>query len=71
MNPLFNSLNSNQNNTSNFLDNFNTFKKTLGSNPSQFAEQQIKQMLSTGKISQQQFNQASQMATLLQKQFNL
>ncbi len=70
MNPLFNSLGSN-NNTSSFLDNFNNFKQSLGNNPAQFAENQIKQMLNNGQISQQQFNQASQMATLLQKQFNL
>lgn len=58
-------------NLSNFINNFNTFKQSLGNNPAQHAQNMVNQMISSGKISQEQFNQASQMASMIQKNLNL
>ena len=54
-------------NLSNFMNNFNSFRQMLGNNPGQNAEQLVRQMLSSGQISQEQFNQAKQLATTLQQ----
>lgn len=76
MSPLFNILNNNipaQNNYSqmnnnfmgnmlNMINQFNNFKKNFQGDP----EQQVKQLLSSGQMTQQQFNQLSQMAKQLQ-----
>lgn len=68
---MFNFQQNPMSNMTNFMNSFNNFKQSLGNNPSQYAEQMVKQMLNTGQVSQEQFNQVSQMATMLQKQFNL
>ncbi len=70
--PLFNALNGigSQNpvgNLSQFMTRFNNFRNTLGSNPEAQARQRVQEMLNSGQISQEQFNQASQLATLIQK----
>lgn len=71
MSPLFNLLNNNRatvpmnnpmNNVMNMVNQFNQFKRTFQGDP----EQQVKQLLSSGKMSQQQFDQLSQMAKQLQ-----
>lgn len=74
-NPLYGMLNNqlpnNLGNLSNFMTNFNNFRQTLGNNPSQYAENLVKQMMSSGKISQEQFNQASQMASMIQQKMGI
>lgn len=45
------------------LQRFQQFKQTFSGNP----QQQIQQMLNSGKITQQQYNQAYQMAQQLQR----
>lgn len=65
MNSLFKDLQSNQpmNPISNFLTRFNQFKSTFNGNP----EQQVKQLLSSGQMSQEQFNQLAQTANQLRQ----
>lgn len=64
MNSLFNDFQPQQNNPmNNFLNQFNQFKSTFTGNP----EQQVKQLLSSGRISQEQFNQFAQTANQLRK----
>ena len=64
MNSLFNDFKPQQNNSmNNFLNQFNQFKSTFTGNP----EQQVKQLLSSGRMSQEQFNQFAQTANQLQK----
>lgn len=64
MNLLFNDFKPQQNNPmNNFLNQFNQFKSTFTGNP----EQQVKQLLSSGRMSQEQFNQFAQTADQLRK----
>ena len=64
MNSLFNDFQPQQTNQmNNFLTQFNQFKSTFTGNP----EQQVKQLLSSGRMSQEQFNQFAQTANQLQK----
>lgn len=64
MNLLFNDFQPQQPNQMNdFLTRFNQFKSTFTGNP----EQQVKQLLSSGRMSQEQFNQFAQTANQLQK----
>ena len=64
MNSLFNDFRPQQNNSmNNFLSQFNQFKSTFTGNP----EQQVKQLLSSGRMSQEQFNQLAQTANQLRK----
>ena len=63
-NPLFNMLNGNMpqnNNMANMINQFNQFKQSLQGNPKEI----VMNMLSQGKISQAQLNQAQQMANQL------
>ena len=46
----------------NMVNQFNQFKKNFSGD----AQQQVQQMLKSGQMSQQQFNQLSQMATQFQ-----
>lgn len=62
MNPLFNMMNQN-NPYNNFMKQFNEFKKTITGNP----QEQIQQMLNSGKITQQQLNVAMQKANQIMK----
>lgn len=79
MNPLFNLLNNNgmnmgntmpvnnpMSNMMNLINQFNQFKNNFKGDP----EQQVRQMLSSGQMSQSQFNQLSQMANMFAKMFN-
>lgn len=58
-NSLFNDFNQNpMGQMSNFINQFNQFRQTFMGNP----EAQVKQMLQSGRMSQEQFQQLSQMA---------
>lgn len=59
---LFNNLQ--QNPMQNMMQRFQQFKQTFSGNPQQI----VQQMLSSGKVSQEQYNQAVQMANQF-KQF--
>ena len=69
MNPLFNILNGGmqpQNPMMNMITQLNQFRQTFQGNP----KQQVQQLLSSGRMSQEQFNQLSQMATQIQNMIN-
>ena len=69
MNPLFNILNGGiqpQNPMMNMISQLNQFRQTFQGNP----KQQVQQLLSSGRMSQEQFNQLSQMATQIQNMMN-
>lgn len=69
MNPLFNILNSGmqpQNSMMNMMAQLNQFRQTFQGNP----KQQVQQLLNSGKMSQEQFNQLSQIATQIQDMMN-
>ena len=61
MSSLFNDFNQPTNNMANLLSQFNQFSSTFSGNP----EQQVKQLLQTGRMSQEQFNQLAQTANQL------
>lgn len=64
-NPLFNALNNN-NNSNNMMEQFRKFRQDMqGKNPNE----EINKMLQSGKITQQQLNQAQQMAYQMQNMF--
>ena len=58
MNPLYQSL---QNN--NIISQFNRFRQNLTEDP----RQQVQQLLNSGKVSQEQYNRAVQVAQQLRK----
>lgn len=63
MSSLFNDFNQPANNMANLLSQFNQFRSTFSGNP----EQQVKQLLQSGRMSQEQFNQLAQTANLLRQ----
>ena len=64
MSSLFNDFNPGPtNNMANLLSQFNQFRSTFSGNP----EQQVKQLLQSGRMSQEQFNQFAQMANQLRQ----
>lgn len=60
-NPLFDQFGNKGNND--FISQFNQFKKNFNGNP----QQMIQQMLNSGKITQDQLNQAMQRANQLMR----
>lgn len=66
-NPLFNLLGgampANMGNFANLIQQFQQFKNTFHGDP----RQQVQQLLNSGKISQDQYNRAVQMANQLQR----
>lgn len=62
-NPLFNMLGGQQNGMNGLLQRFQQFQQAFKGDP----RQQIQQMLNSGKISQDDYNRAVQMANQLQK----
>ena len=63
-NPLYNELGGlNQN--SDFLARFNRFRSTFRGNP----HEQVQQLLNSGRITQQQYNDAVRMAQQFQRMF--
>lgn len=64
MNSLYSFFQPQQNNpTNNFLSRFNQFRSIFTGDP----EQQVKQLISSGKMSQEQFNQLAQTANQLRQ----
>ena len=63
MSSLFNDFNKPTNNMANLLSQFNQFHSTFSGNP----EQQVKQLLQSGRMSQEQFNQFAQTANQLRQ----
>ena len=59
--PLFSAFGGNQNGTMQIIQQFQQFKQSLQGDPKQI----VMDMLSSGKISQAQLNQAQQMANQL------
>lgn len=67
MNPLFNMFGNNQaqgpfNNMSNVINQFNQFQSTFQGDP----KQKVQELLNSGQMSQEQFNQLSSMAQVFQ-----
>ena len=64
MNPIFSQLNQTQNNPGNdIISRFNQFRKSFSGNP----QEQIQQMLNSGRITQEQYNRAVQQAQQLSR----
>lgn len=63
-NPIFNAMMSNTpfGNIQNFMSQFNNFKQTFNGDP----QQTVQKMLSEGKVTQSQIDQAKQMAQQIQ-----
>lgn len=66
MNPLYNMMNQN-NPYNNFMKQFNEFKKTITGNP----QEQIQQLMNSGKITQAQYNAAVQKANMIKNMFGI
>lgn len=67
MNPLFNmfggAMPNGMGNMGNIIQQFQQFKNNFRGDP----RQQVQQMLNSGRVTQEQYNQAVQMANMLQK----
>jgi hypothetical protein len=61
---IFDQLNQSQGNN-NFLTQFNQFRSTFSGNP----QQQVQQLIQSGRMSQDQFNQLAEQATQLRQLF--
>ena len=67
-NPLVDALGNSQfGNMAGMVQQFNQFKKTFQGNP----QQQVQELLNSGKITQDQYNQAVQQAKALQKMLGM
>lgn len=62
MNPLFNEM-GNNNVPNNFMSNFQQFRQNFKGNP----QEQVQQLLNSGRVSQAQYDRAVQMAQQLQR----
>lgn len=62
MNPLYNEM---QNSNGNMLQRFQQFRQNFKGDP----QQQVQQLLNSGRVSQQQYNQAVQIAQQFQRMF--
>ena len=62
-NPLYQMMGQQIPMNNNLMQRFAQFKQAFRGNP----QQQVQQLLNSGKVSQQQYNQAVQMAQQLQK----
>ena len=58
-----NSIYNDFNNFSNLLNQFNQFRQTFSGNP----QQQVQQLIQSGRMSQEQFNQLANQATQLRQ----
>lgn len=61
-NPIFNMFGGNQN-MQNIVSQFNQFKQTFSGDP----RQQVQQLLNSGRVTQEQYNQAVKIANSLQQ----
>lgn len=68
-NPIYDELNqkSGINQNYNFLSRFNQFRNSFKGNP----QEQVQQLLNSGKVSQAQYNQAVQIAQQFQRMFGI
>ena len=66
MTPLYNMMNQN-NPYNNFMKQFNEFKKTINGNP----QEQIQQLMNSGRITQAQYNAAVQKANMIKNMFGI
>lgn len=57
-NPLFGQFGGQNNGLAQFIDEVNEFKRTFNGDP----KQEVQNLLNSGKITQEQFNQFAQMA---------
>lgn len=64
MNPLFNEM-GNNNVPNNFISNFQQFRQNFKGNP----QEQVQQLLNSGRVSQAQYDRAVQMAQQFQRMF--
>lgn len=62
MNPLYSEM---QNNNGNMLQRFQQFKQNFRGDP----QQQVQQLLNSGRVSQADYNRAVQMAQQFQRMF--
>ena len=66
MNPLYEQMQNNQfAGGGNMLQRFQQFRQSFRGNP----QEQVQQLLNSGRVSQQQYNQAVQMAQQFQRMF--
>ena len=65
MNPLYNDMN--QGNQNNLVQRFQQFRQNFKGDP----QQQVQQLLNSGRVSQSQYNQAVQMAQQFQRMFGI
>ena len=65
MNPLFHQLNGGQGND--LISRFNQFRQSFKGDP----QQQVQQLLNSGKVTQEQYNAAVQKAQQLSKLFGM
>ena len=63
MNPLFQMMQGGNNPMSQVMQKFNQFRQSLQGDP----RQQVQQLLNSGKVSQEQYNRAVQMAQQFQR----
>lgn len=63
MNPLYQQMTNNSVNSNNIIEQFNKFKQNFTGNP----QQQVQQLLNSGKVTQAQYNQAVQIAQQFQR----
>lgn len=66
MNPLYNQFQS-PNSGNNLMQMYQQFRQSFQGNP----QQQIQQLLNSGKVNQAQYNKAVQMAQQFQRMFNI
>ena len=66
MNPLYNEM-GNNNVPNNFMSRFQQFRQNFKGNP----QEQVQQMLNSGKVSQADYNRAVQMAQQFQRMFGI
>lgn len=66
-NPLFGMMGGNQPQMSGLMQRFQQFKQAFSGDP----KQRVQDLLNSGRISQQQYNQAVQMAQQLQKMMGI
>lgn len=64
MNPLYNEMRTNTI-PDNFMSKFQQFRQNFKGNP----QEQVQQMLNSGRVSQEQYNRAVQMAQQFQRMF--
>ena len=66
-NPLFGMMGGNQPQMSGLMQRFQQFKQAFTGDP----KQRVQDLLNSGRISQQQYNQAVQMANQIQKMMGI